>query len=195
MKELLVIIFSFVFFSCQFMKTTNLSCSNELKMHFTASEIEELSGLLGFFDNQTKFQLEDDFFESLSKVEYGSELIAISKRYFNDQGIYAAFTPSLKEKVWVKQYAVEIEEPETRSFISLKYKGEYYKFLLEYAKMNGGIIKEYFEGFEIAGDLSPSMVSLVQKKWKDFDLQNDCHRLVIAIHYFTLANSEIVYRN
>ena len=166
--------------------------------NFDKHESTELRDLLATFDNHimkiagSKNNSYNTFFKIMSEAKTGKEIINISDSLFNVIDIENLLSKSTFSKIW--EYRVNKSPDislESNIQLSLKYNSEYQAFLKKLAHVKGGLIQDYYENFEIGGDLSPSMVAMVQKQSDLLDINDQNVRLVIAIHYLTLAQQQV----
>jgi hypothetical protein len=172
-----------------------------VKKHFSEEEIKDLSEIVSYFDERIRFEKTikkpyNDFFQHLSKAETNHEITRIVEDYLpENQEIFNKISKDVFNKIWKSKNVYNPATNDSIKILSLNYGGDYYQFLGDFSKSGNPILSEYFESFEIAGDLSPTMVALLQKKWDQLDLKNEGVRLIIAIHYVTIAESKVVMRN
>ncbi|WP_346862312.1 hypothetical protein [uncultured Draconibacterium sp.] len=182
--------------SCSHQRVYNLQKEDLLKIHFSDEEIISLSNLLLNFENYIFTSAESDF----NKEQY-LEFLNDSKNLENaneylDQ-IRSIFPASNKiiekncgkmlvEKIWI------LNEPEESQYSQLNYNGEYFNFLKNYVSAkNDSILLDYFKAWEIGGDLCPPMTMMVKKNLDQFNFQDETTRLILAIHFITLSNSNV----
>lgn len=167
-----------------------------LKQHFSEEETTNLSQLVSKFEAiiietpQVSFKstIYLQHFEqsrkcttALSYFEQIKDLLPNSKLLISKN-----LSDELVAKIWTFDKKTETYH--------LKYKGEYFNFLKQYAsETNDPVLTEYINAWEIAGDLSPSMLSLIQKNMDQLKLEDKTVRLILAIHFISLANQHIVF--
>lgn len=178
--------------SCHTQDQTDLERNEMLKRHFNSRSITELSHFLAKFDDNIEFEKTNEFFIKVANAQKASEIYKIDSEYFSNQRILSALSNETKQEIWKIEESFNSQINDSIQTFSINLDGEYFKFLSEYSKNSDGIFKEYFESLEDSGDLSPAMVSSIQKNWEKLDLKNDCNRLIIAIHYATIANSIVL---
>lgn len=74
---------------------------------------------------------------------------------------------------------------DTLQSILWNHDGKYIRFLKEFSK-DSDVVKNYYETYEKAGQISPLMISGLVIHFDKYDVSDIRMRLLIAIHYLTL---------
>ncbi len=170
--------------------------------YFDKRESKELEKLLVAFDDQiAKDETStNDSYEALlkmmSQAETSKELFYFSDSLFHSIDIAHFLSQNTFGKIWeYKDTKSAMDSENVNSQLFLKYDGAYQQFLKKLAEEEGGVIEDYYQSFEIAGDLSPAMVAMFQKQYTQLDIADERIRLVIAVHYLTLSQSKVIMKN
>ncbi len=181
---------------------TNLLRVPHLKEHFSKEEIKELSEALIEFENLLfeKSKSNDlsgnysEFCIVLKKIQTNPELIDEIKSYIpKNSKIFQHISNEVFSKIWIIETGYNKDTGISQKSLTLKMDGQYAKFINDFSQTSP-ILKDYAESLEISGCLSPAMVSIFQKRWEELDFNDMGTRLIIAIHYITLADSSIAYK-
>ena len=195
MKILKIILLSnSILFQCSPAFETKLASDSTITKIFSTTEIENLSKILDFFEGQIcsieKVEIANtlgcysSFFERMQKgAEDGEIPIDIS---FDQQKIlYQNIDRSTFDEIWGFNKMWRHISSDPLKSMGFNYDGKYVDFLGEYGKLNP-IIYEYYDTYQQAGDISPSMVAGLVKNHQAYDISQVNIRLIIAIHYLTI---------
>lgn len=157
---------------------------------FTNPEVEELDLLVSKFD-------------SLLLTKYSEQNVSRAYLMFSDSIFYYAYEQNILEdfkslnsiysKILTFQVAKKIW---SRSFMEnwkIFYNSEnlYNSYLHELGKKND-VIYEYWETINALDDIPPSLILFISKNAEKLNFNDRNHRLMLAVHYLTLYNREVV---
>ena len=176
--------------------TSNLS-KKDLTDCFTPEEIKDLAKLLDFFneyicvsegiDKKEIIKCYDSFIQRMIETAEAGSLDA-QIPFTQQKEIYNQISDSLFNHIWgFGKSRIKLDSPDTLKYITYRIDGKYMEFLNKLGK-EYEFVKNYSEDFELAGDISPSMIAdiLMIKETYQYDLNDVRLQLVIAIHYLTM---------
>ncbi|HNP18666.1 MAG TPA: hypothetical protein PKL31_09550 [Fulvivirga sp.] len=196
MKFLIPLILFGFFFGCSKQRPTSLAADTTIISIFSDTEIDDLSRILDFFesqiceiegvDNVTSIVCYPSFFNRMkASMELGEFKTGIS---FDEQKeLYSRIKPSSFNMIWRFSWKIQSthNSKDTLKSIIWNYDGKYIDFLKEFSKDND-VVKNYFETYELVGDISPSMIAKLIAYHDIYNINDIRMRLLIAIHYLTL---------
>lgn len=189
---LFLLVFSLLFIGCaeDAPRQGYLKSDALIPRHFNKYQIEDLEKLMAFFEEEicqtvpaTSEAAVDcylAFSKSLAdKGNFGDLNLGLSLE--KQQAIMDSIRPVTFNALWLDQetYAG------TASSFGLNYDGQYATFLKVFGRENEAV-KQYFDVFDQAGHMTPSMIANVLLEYEKFGLEDQRGRLVLAIHYLTL---------
>lgn len=126
------------------------------------------------------------FFIRMEKAEeIGSIDLKIS--FESQQRLYKEIDSATFNQIWIFNRSWKKNSPDTLKSMTYNCNGKFVRFLETFAKEDE-VVKDYYNSFQSAGDIVPSMVARLQKLHKDYDTHDIRIRLLIAIHYLTLSD-------
>ena len=192
--------FTLILSGCTYDTEKKLHSNSTVTAYFTHEEINDLTKLLDFFNEQICIsngiekkeiiKCYDSFFKKmLETVEAGNLETKIS--FAKQKEIYNQISDSLFNQIWAYSKSWKRDSSDSLKFIDFKIGSKYVKFLKELGK-EYEMVKNYSETFGIAGGISPSMVEeiLMTKERYQYDLNDVRLQLVVAIHYLTINYKE-----
>ncbi len=200
---ILLITVSFALFACNrernYEKELQKTC---ITNYFENSELKDLSDLMVEFENNIyandkSINLQKKYIAFCSELEKEKSSLDFNNKIqllFQDN---KKTNQLISNETYKKIWKIEIGRiNNSNSFLdttlSLRTDGAYVDFLKDYANKNP-FVKEYLNSLIIAGDMSPAMVATMQKEWQKLNFNEPLDRLILAVHYFTIA--EMLSRN
>jgi hypothetical protein len=187
-----IIVLTFVIlFGCSTDSKKLIEFDDHIAGSFNKEEKKELSTIIYEFEKFIPSQFDNgkekylSFFELISNAKTAERIISISDSLFNSYDFKNSLSNETFSKIW------EYNDISFSKSLSLKQNSPFTELLKNLASVKGGIIKDYYESFGIAGDLSPSMVAIIQKQYDQLDISDNHVRLVLAIHYLTLSKQKV----
>jgi hypothetical protein len=180
--------------SCNTEKQISLSDDNTIKTVFNSSEINDLLKIQNFFDksigladnkNQTDLiKVYTDFFKLNSEIEKAADL-ELPIDFKNQKVLYNQLDKTTFDDIWSIGWSMKMNSSDTLKNIELNRSGKYAGFLKSLGDKDS-MVNKYYNSLELAGDISPSMISDLVKNYDNYDIKDPKIRLLIAIHYLTL---------
>lgn len=182
-------------FSC---KKENLATNPKINSVFEKDEVQDLSKILDFFEQQICSTEELDinnntlcythYLKKLKVAEItGNIEIGISVE--TQRQLYNQINDSTLNQIWVFHKSSRRNSSDTlKQAKGLRYDGKYVAFLQELSKDNPAI-KQYYETFIAVGAISPSMINSILVDYKNYNIKDRSVKFVIAIHYLTLNDN------
>lgn len=194
MRNLLPFLVFIITISCTSVRQDRLPDDEIVKSTFSPGEIEDLSKILSFFDQQISMRDKGSekspdesyqrFFKELSEVKTTGDLsIPIDFKKQND--LYTELNESTLKQIWSYGWIVKWGTTDTLKNMQLNRDGKFAKFLKKSGE-NNRVIKKYAESLEIAGEISPAIIGDLLKNYSNYDMNDPKIRLMVAIHYLTL---------
>jgi hypothetical protein len=193
MKQLLILTFILTLISCS-RTDEKLGDNQTVKSIFDNSEIQDLEKILTFFEHQicktenispdNALICYESFFSRMDKAEESGD-IDIQIPFENQIELYNQIDTSTFNQLWTINWSWKFGALDSLKSITFNYKGKYARFLESFGTENK-IIKDYYESFQAAGDISPNMVIRLLKMYKDYDTKDIRIRLLVAMHYLTM---------
>lgn len=205
-NKLFVLIGVFVLTSCGNSKNSGkLEDNDSLKTYFSDKELKILSDFVENFESQLVSGndpklVEDKYIKIFAELETINSIEAyvhgIKKSFgSNNDLISNLIKENFNNKIWYLNEYADNNQTHSNTDLIINLEGEYFKFLKNYAYVcDSDFIKEYAKSIEVAGDISPSSLTVVKYKWKELDLQDEITRLILAIHFVSLSEDEIKYK-
>ena len=193
MKQLLLLTFILTIVSCS-RTDEKLRDNQTIKSVFDNKEIRDLEKILTFFEYQI-CKIEninsdnvlicyESFFIRMDKAEESGD-IDIQVPFENQMELYDKIDTSTFNQLWTFNWSWKFGSPDSLKSITFNYEGKYVRFLESFGRENK-IIKDYYDSFQAAGDISPNNVAKLLKMYKDYDIKDIRIRLLIAMHYLTM---------
>lgn len=187
MRHLFSILILLIIFGCKSEKES-LRDYPEIQKIFTQAEINDLRLILEFFDNtvcesenvnkRNLAECYEKYFQRLSKeAETGYTDYRISEKEVEE--LFNQIDNSTFNQIW---WIIDNERTEN---ILLNTQGQYFQFLKAFGKTNPKA-KNYHEYLIMVGDISPNIVADIFLNYRDYDIDDERIRLLLAIHYLTL---------
>lgn len=180
--------------SCQSSEQDSLETDSTIKSVFNSSELTDLLKVQHFFDRQisitdkiSESNLDESyhhFFQRLAKVNTAGDLL-LPINFNKQKEFYQQIDKYTFDQIWLFDSLVNMATGDTLMHIQLNGNGKYLQFLKKLGGQNK-VIKDYVNGLEIAGDISPSMIAVLVKNYSKYDIKDPKIRLMVAIHYLTL---------
>jgi hypothetical protein len=193
MKQLLILTFILTLISCS-RTDEKLGDNQTVKSIFDNNEIQDLEKILTFFEHQicktenipsdNALICYESFFSRMDKAEESGD-IDIQIPFENQIELYNQIDTSTFNQLWTFNWSWKFGAPDSLKSITFNYEGKYVRFLESFGKENK-IIKDYYESFQAAGDISPNMVARLLKMYKEYDTKDIRIRLLVAMHYLTM---------
>lgn len=152
---------------------------------FSSEEIVELNKIVSSFD-------------SILVKKYGCTSLAPAYLVFSDSTFSSLdhslllefdLIYSIYDEIYEYQVAEKIwwKDPHDKDRINYSSNKPYMDYLFEQGLKNS-FIHEYWENVNSVSDIGPSMVLFFSKNANKLNFNNRNHRLIFAIHYFTIYN-------
>jgi hypothetical protein len=194
MVKFLLFLSLIVLLNCSGSYQKDLQSSPTLKSIFTPPEIQDLSILLEFFQDEI-CSLQQSDYSDISKC-YASYLdrlkkssangkIEINIPYESQKILYSQISDSTFNEIWSFEKGWVPHTSDTLMHIYFNPRGKYIEFLEELGKENQAIL-DYYRSYVETGDISPSMVASLLENHKSYDVHDIRVQLFVAIHYLTL---------
>jgi len=198
MRKIIQLLSLLILLSCSNSSNLDLQSNPTIESVFNESEIQDLSRILNFFNDQICSIQEVDradlkycyksYFERLKRTEESGGDIELNIPYNKQQELYTKINKSTFDEIWNFGKTYNRRSPDTLKFMSLNYNGKYVKFLKEFSRENE-TMKYYYEQFEDAGCISPNLVASLLWGYEYYDISDIRMQLVVAIHYLTLNDN------
>lgn len=188
------------------LSTLILSCSiNEEKeiddSYFTPKQYLEVNNILNNFDKKLLFQTQSSLIEEAyikySRRMSGGRVVPDRKEFY--PSIENLIRLEVFDEIWLSydsspdSTTVHLNKPQGHGYveeylIKLNYvpTKSFFKLLEKQGNRNI-FLQDYSNSIKLDGYCTPRCAYEFPKKILEFDLKNKNHRLIIAIHYLTLA--------
>jgi len=196
MKKLFYTTVLLALISCKNNSNTSLESFQTITDIFDKQEIEDLTTILNFFNDQicsienktNIIECYQSFFERIELTnETGNFDLRIS--FQKQQEMYRQISENTFNQIWIFEEGRRVYPLEKKSYvfeiIRFTPQGKYLKFLSVFGRKNN-VIKNYHENYITVYDMSPIVVVDVLSDYKHYDIRDPRVQLVIAIHYLTL---------
>ena len=201
MKKIIYIIITVILTSCSTSESIELKSNKTISETFNESEINDLQIIFDFFNGQICDSNKLDY-NSLNECyeKYCSEIREQQKteNQFNPKvdfeqqlEMYKNINKSTFNQIWGLSKSWNYKTSDTLKYLGLNTVGKYNMFLKKYGEENKPIF-EYYENFNAAGDISPSMNASLIMQYELYDISDLRTKLIMAIHYLTLNDQ--IYR-
>jgi len=188
MKNTTILLLLILIQGCSKENTVSLSIDPIVNEHFNKKEIQELDGLLEFFENEmTSSTSSGDIYEKYElffgnlQLEDNKPIISFNKQ----EKLIAELDPKLLNEIWYYELEYVPYLNDTVKLIRYPMKGKYFEFLFAASEKNEGIEK-YFDNYSV-GCLRPSLLANSMKynitNKLNYGLNMERNRLIIAINY------------
>ena len=170
-----------------------ISNNRTFKKVFTESELKDAEIIFEFFNHSI---CED--FENLSLDScYGKFLKELIKKealghieldisFVRQQAMYEKLDSATFFNFWqFDKMGLSRERIDTLKSMTYNYDGSYVKFLRKVSKRNKAV-KYYLSGFEMSGDVSPTMTASILMKYDHYKINDIRVKFILAMHYLTL---------
>jgi len=193
MKQLILLILLPTIISCS-PKDQKISENMTIKSVFDSAEIRDLEKILMFFETQicqnenvSTENVQNCYQSFFIRMEKAEEIGSIDlKISFESQlKLYKEIDSATFNQIWTFNQSWKKNSLDTLKSITYNCNGKFVRFLETFAKEDE-VVKEYYNSFQLAGDIGPTMVARLRKLHKDYDTHDIRIRLLIAIHYLTL---------
>jgi len=198
---LLFIAISLTFASCNSkVDYTKVLQKTNLINYFSNDEIKELSNLLTEFENNLSIKNKSneviknysELSATLQKEQtYLAFLDKIESYFSTSKAVNQLVSNKLYSKIWKDDIGRINNSDVIDTLMNINPNGTYAKFLKDYAQEKP-MLKEYINSLVVSGGMSPAMVAMMKEESQQLDFNDPVVRLIIAIHYFTLVNEEVI---
>jgi hypothetical protein len=183
-------------FGCSLKSDREVQFNNKTFGVFDYDEREELAVLINKFEdcigeNVDKQKLYFSFFSEMNKITSIRKLYLTVDSIFGHEKIHELVSESTFSKIWEEGDNTREKTVSKRS-LSIDLNSPYSEFLKRLAQKKGGIVSNYYNSFIIGGNISPSMVAMIQKQYDMLDIRDDEVCLLLAIHYLTISTTPII---
>ena len=191
MKHITIVAIFFIAFGCSSINEFPLESDPIVVKYFSESEVDDLSEILNFFENEICSDVSTDvntcydkFFKYLQGLDEISDF-AGTISFIEQVQVFNNIAPDLFNEIWFFRKDFVPSLGDSLKSIHYKYPGKYFEFLHEVGDGDEAIEK-YFEAFTLAADISPYLLGYAMMDSLEFNLDYERTRLIIAINYLTL---------
>lgn len=166
----------------------------DIKFIFTKEEIEDLTIILDFFENEicdvqqvTSTNVEACYhalFENMLKSETTGTLY-VPVPFHKQLGMYKTLTDGAFTDIWKRGTAVNQETGDTTIRMNLSLDGKYMQFL-DSLNADYQILDAYKNSFKKEKKISRAMIETVMYNSQQYNLSDPRMRVFLALHYLTL---------
>lgn len=194
MRKIYQIFVLLLLISCSNTTQEKLASNPTLVEVFENSEIQDMSIILEFFNEQICLNQETvennviDCYQNFFKRMYQAEktgYIDLKIPYPEQQKLYNQISDSTFNQIWSFGKRWTINSQDTLKYIEFTYDGKYVNFLKELGEEND-VIKRYYDSFRSVGGIGPAMVADLLINYDSYNVKDIRIRLVVAIHYLTM---------
>lgn len=171
-----------------------LAADPDIKTIFTEEEINDLTSILDFFEQQIcdLTQVQSDsvldcyqaFFKNVSSAQ-GTGIIYIPVPFHLQKEMYTRLSDAAFKEIWMSGTAVNQVTGDTTQRLTLNFNGKYMSFLTA-LRRDYELLEAYKRSFTEERKISTVMIETLLFNYHLLNMNDVRIRLFVALHYLTL---------